>query len=344
MSTHLSPSAARPIDLLSRALRATRDGRTLHLTERMLLLQVQRDGEEPAYLPLVDEKQRQARLKKKLRHLEKTQPMLGSPLAQHQSGGTRRRRRRLSPHKRERLKVIQHTSPYQNPKKLLAKALSDVRFYDRQDPSSSSSSLPAPDPFHPSVSPVAGTDYTALLARQQALIDEHGVGLWDRIVGSREGRQGQHAGSSSQFGNYDQALREEHVQRQRRALQIKQLAQAVADDGNNGSVGYDGYDGGGVNDDDGVLQDGMQSIQSIQQRAHRRGEELRKNMSEDLSLERHRLERRRPQTEQQQSSPQHKYNARPYTMANGERYGCLSLDLLLQHAFFHDPFFNAFFH
>jgi hypothetical protein len=324
MSTHLSPSAARPIDLLSRALRATRDGRTLHLTERMLLLQVQRDGEEPAYLPLVDEKQHQARLKKKLRHLENY----------HQSGGTRRRRRRLSPHKRERLKVIQHTSPYQNPKKLLAKALSDVRFYDRQDPS-------------PSVSPVAGTDYTALLARQQALIDEHGVGLWDRIVGSREGRQG-HAGSSSQFGNYDQALREEHVQRQRRALQIKRLAQAVANDGKSESAGYEGYGGyggGGVDDDEGALQDGMQSIQSIQQRAHRRGLELRKNMSEDLSLERHRLERRRPQTEQQQSSPQHKYNARPYTMANGERYGCLSLDLLCATCFFSTPIFQyCFFH
>ena len=48
----------RPIDLLSRAFTATRD-RTPHLTERMLLLQVQRDGSDEQYLPSVDQRRRQ---------------------------------------------------------------------------------------------------------------------------------------------------------------------------------------------------------------------------------------------------------------------------------------------
>ena len=51
-------SASAPIDLLSRAFTATRD-RTPHLTERMLLLQVQRDGSDEQYLPSVDQRRRQ---------------------------------------------------------------------------------------------------------------------------------------------------------------------------------------------------------------------------------------------------------------------------------------------
>ena len=38
-------------------------------------------------------------------------------------------------------------------------------------------------PLHQHSNTIHGTDYPSLLARQQHLIEQHGVGLWDRIVG-----------------------------------------------------------------------------------------------------------------------------------------------------------------
>ena len=127
-------SASAPIDLLSRAFMATKNQK-LNLTERMLLLEVQRDGSEDTYLPLVDEKLRKRQLRKKLKQLHRS---MCSPLSKRQTASTangagdeqqqqmrkHRRPRRVSPQKQERLDIIESTSPYLNPKKLLANCLS----------------------------------------------------------------------------------------------------------------------------------------------------------------------------------------------------------------------------
>jgi hypothetical protein len=119
---HTSPAA--PIDLLSRALLATRDRRP-HLTERMLLLEVQGDGsteEEDLFLPRVD-RLRKHKLEKKLKKVMRSQSnLIFSPLRAKQGGDGGRRRRRRSPARQEKLNIIETTSPY-NPKLLLARAL-----------------------------------------------------------------------------------------------------------------------------------------------------------------------------------------------------------------------------
>ena len=296
---HASPAA--PIDLVSRALLAMRD-RSPHLSERMLLLQVQRDGsteEENLFLPHVDYARKiklQKKLKKQLR--SQSTPMF-SPLRTSGSSGGKRRRKRRSPARQEKLNIIETTSPY-NPKLLLARALA----------ASSSSRSNELDGGEGGL--IHGTSQQSLLARQQRLIEQHGVGLWDRIVNTGM--------------DPSKAMAKEEEERRRRAKAIALLGGMKREGGDGGGGGGGSGSGGGARGHGGFSQ--------------LRGAELMTNMSEDLGLEMDRRSRRgrergrergrgersvrtkRPNTTLPFSSslnplsPTSAYNARPYTMAN----------------------------
>ena len=292
---HSSPAA--PIDLVSRALLAMRD-RSPHLSERMLLLQVQRDGsteEENLFLPHVDY-ERKIKLQKKLKKQLRSTPMF-SPLRTSGGGSGKRRRKRRSPARQEKLNIIETTSPY-NPKLLLARALA-------ASSSSRSNELDGGDGGL-----IHGTSQQSLLARQQQLIEQHGVGLWDRIVNTGM--------------DPSEAMAREQMGRRRRAKAIALL-------GGMKQEGGGGDSGSGVRGQGGFSQ--------------LRGAELMTNMSEDLGLEMERRSRKsrgsrgrgekigrkkksghRPNTTTLPSSsslnalsPTSAYNARPYTMANDNR-------------------------
>jgi uncharacterized membrane protein YgcG len=250
--SHSSPAA--PIDLVSRALLAMRD-RSPHLSERMLLLQVQRDGsteEENLFLPHVDY-ERKIKLQKKLKKQLRSTPMF-SPLRTSGSGGGsgggggsgKRRRKRRSPARQEKLNIIETTSPY-NPKLLLARALA-------ASSSSRSNELDGGDGGL-----IHGTSQQSLLARQQQLIEQHGVGLWDRIVNTGM--------------DPSEAMAREQQGRRRRAKAIALL----------GGMKQEGGDGGGDSRSGVRDQGGFSQL---------RGAELMTNMSEDLGLEMERRSRK----------------------------------------------------
>ena len=331
-------SAAAPIDLLSRALLATRN-RAPHLTERMLLLQVQRDGSEESeqFLPIVDHHRRQ-----QLKHHPSFSPLKKRASTTHQRGRGRGRRQRSRQHQqqrnspprvRKRMELIEATSPY-NPKLLLARALSEARHYHQQegemlggtaqellhpprasttDPSfderrrdrSRAGTSSSPDPIVEKVL-LHGTSHASLLARQQHLIDQHGIGLWDRIVGGSDPAQ---------------ALKQEQQQRRRRANTIRALASA-ASSSSSSRASLSQYRGK-------ELRSGMMSDLKLAMRRDLKSQDRPPRLMEDILMQEpspdpisnsisNSIRNRRPMsttTTLASISPvQHKYNTRPYTM------------------------------
>ena len=282
---HASPAA--PIDLVSRALLAMRD-RSPHLSERMLLLQVQRDGsteEENLFLPHVDYA-RKIKLQKKLQKQLRSQstPMF-SPLRTSGSSSGKRRRKRRSPARQEKLNIIETTSPY-NPKLLLARALA----------ASSSSRSNELDGGEGGL--IHGTSQQSLLARQQRLIEQHGVGLWDRIVNTGM--------------DPSEAMAKEEEGRRRRAKAIALLGGMKQEGG--GARGHGGFSQlrgaelmTNMSEDLGLEMDRRSRRGRERGRGERGVRTNRPNTTLPFSSSLNPL------------SPTSAYNARPYTMANDNR-------------------------
>ena len=183
------------IDIVSRALRATRD-REPYLSERLALIKVAQDGAGDERAATALSRRRPGGVGRRRGGgfgLPRINPVETSPLRvgtsagrgtrarnglqnvarQHwQRGHKRSRRDARSPSAavRDRMHLIESTSPY-NPKLLLARALSESR---HRETTRKGADHPPPLLLRPPRGLRAGA--------QQRLIDKHGVDLWDRIT------------------------------------------------------------------------------------------------------------------------------------------------------------------